>query len=89
MEDFVIVIDTSMSCSGQLVRRFLEETGSILSEQEHFFRTIHLHVIQCDDQVRQDAVLKSPENFSAFWRISRFGAEEGRTFGRPLNMWKV
>lgn len=66
VEDFVIVIDTSMSCSGQLVRRFLEETGSILSEQEHFFRTIHLHVIQCDDQVRQDAVLKSPEEFQRF-----------------------
>ncbi len=66
VEDFVIVIDTSMSCSGQLVRRFLEETGSILSEQEHFFRSIHLHVIQCDEQVRQDAVLKSPEEFRRF-----------------------
>ena len=29
--DFVIVIDTSMSCSGTLVRRFLEETYSVLS----------------------------------------------------------
>lgn len=37
-----------------------------MSEQEHFFRTIHLHVIQCDDQVRQDAVLKSPEEFQRF-----------------------
>ena len=26
IEDFVLVIDTSMSCSGDLVRRFLEET---------------------------------------------------------------
>ena len=26
IEDFVIVIDTSMSCSGELVKRFLEET---------------------------------------------------------------
>ena len=26
IEEFVIVIDTSMSCSGELVQRFLEET---------------------------------------------------------------
>ena len=26
IEEFVIVIDTSMSCKGELVKRFLEET---------------------------------------------------------------
>ena len=30
VEDFVIVIDTSMSCKGELVRKFLEETYSVL-----------------------------------------------------------
>ena len=34
VEDFVIVIDTSMSCSGDLVRRFLEETYDVLSEAD-------------------------------------------------------
>lgn len=37
IEDFVIVIDTSMSCSGELVLRFLEETCSVLSSSESFF----------------------------------------------------
>ena len=32
IEDFVIAIDTSMSCSGELVCRFLEETYQVLSE---------------------------------------------------------
>lgn len=37
IEDFVIVIDTSMSCSGELVQKFLEETYTVLSEQNSFF----------------------------------------------------
>ena len=32
IEDFVIVIDTSMSCSGELVKKFLEETYTVLSQ---------------------------------------------------------
>ena len=32
VEDFVIVIDTSMSCSGELVQQFLEETYSVLKK---------------------------------------------------------
>lgn len=54
IEDFVLVIDTSMSCSGELVRRFLEETYGVLSESESYFKKINIHIIQCDDQVRSD-----------------------------------
>lgn len=54
IEEFVIVIDTSMSCSGELVRRFLEETWDVLSESESYFRQIRIHIIQCDDQVQSD-----------------------------------
>ena len=54
IEDFVLVIDTSMSCSGELVRRFLEETYEVLSESESYFKKIHIHIIQCDDEVRSD-----------------------------------
>ena len=82
VEDFVIVIDTSMSCSGQLVRRFLEETGDVLSVQENFFRRIHLHVIQCDDQVRQDVTLKSPDEFERFLQDFQIRGGGGTDF-RP------
>ena len=37
IEDFVIVIDTSMSCKGELIRHFLEETYSVLSESRRAF----------------------------------------------------
>ena len=33
IEDFVLVIDTSMSCSGDLVRRFLEETYRVQQDR--------------------------------------------------------
>lgn len=54
IEDFVLVIDTSMSCSGDLVRRFLEETYSVLCQSDSYFKKTNIHIIQCDDQVQQD-----------------------------------
>ncbi|MFQ7786761.1 MAG: hypothetical protein ACLRIP_01095 [Blautia massiliensis (ex Durand et al. 2017)] len=36
LEELVIAIDTSGSCDGETVRRFLGETYSILSEKENF-----------------------------------------------------
>lgn len=54
VEDFVIVIDTSMSCSGELVQQFLEETYSVLTQSETYFKKVNIHIIQCDDQVRED-----------------------------------
>ena len=54
IEDFVIAVDTSMSCSGKLVRAFLEQTYSILKSTESFFRKVNIHIVQCDEAVRSD-----------------------------------
>ena len=48
LEELVIAIDTSGSCSADTVRRFMEETYGILSDQENFFRKMNLYIIQCD-----------------------------------------
>ena len=53
VEEFAVVIDTSMSCSGELVRKFLEETYGVLSENDSFFRKVNIHLIQCDDKVQE------------------------------------
>lgn len=66
IEEFVIVIDTSMSCKGELVKKFLEETYSILSESESFFRKIHVHIIQCDDRIREDQVIRNGSEMEAY-----------------------
>ena len=52
LEEFVIAIDTSGSCSGAVVRRFLEETYGILSRRENFFRKMNVHLIQCDSMIQ-------------------------------------
>ena len=66
VEDFVVVIDTSMSCSGDLVQRFLEETVDVLSQSESFFRQINIHIVQCDDKVQSDVVVKSAEDLENY-----------------------
>ena len=66
IEEFVIVIDTSMSCRGDLVRRFLEETYQVLSETESFFRNARIHILQCDERVQSDVCLKSAEELKRY-----------------------
>lgn len=58
IREFVVVVDTSYSTSGTLVEGFLKETFSILSQEDSFFHQCRLHVIQCDEKVRQDIVIK-------------------------------
>lgn len=66
IEDFVIVIDTSMSCSGDLVKKFLEETYSVLSQSESFFKKVNIHIIQCDDKVREDVLIQKHEDLRRY-----------------------
>ena len=66
VEDFVIVIDTSMSCKEELVKKFLEETYSILSKSESFFRKINVHIIQCDDKVQSDVIIHNNEEMQDY-----------------------
>ncbi len=66
IRDFVIVIDTSDSCSDGIIERFLSETRAILNQESVFFREMNLHIIQSDAGVQMDTVLHSPEEFDRF-----------------------
>ena len=81
IEEFAIVIDTSMSCSGELILRFLEETYDVLSESESYFRKICIHIIQCDDQVRADTVIRDREELRGYmeeFQIQGYGGTDFR-----------
>ena len=81
IEDFVIVIDTSMSCSGELVQRFLEETYDVLSESDTYFRKIRIHILQCDDKVQSDVLIECAEDLKAYmehFQITGFGGTDFR-----------
>ena len=53
IRDFVIVIDTSESTAGDLVKAFLRETFGLLKTGESFFHQCNIAVMQCDDAVRE------------------------------------
>lgn len=80
--EFVIVIDTSMSCSGELVRKFLEETYGILMEQNNFFHKVNIHIIQCDEDVQSDVKITCQEELVKYMEeLDLYG--EGGTDFRP------
>lgn len=66
IQDFAIVIDTSMSCSGDLIRRFLEETYSVLSQEESYFHQVNIHILQCDEKIRSDTVIRCREDMKSY-----------------------
>lgn len=81
VEDFVIAVDTSMSCKEELIRKFLEQTYSVLSESESFFKKICVHIIQCDDKVQSDVVIHNQEEMERYmeqFEIHGFGGTDFR-----------
>ena len=82
VSEFVIVIDTSMSCSGELVRRFLEETYGILSDSGNFFRKVNIHIIQCDEKVHSDVKITCREELQDYMDSLELYGDGGTDF-RP------
>lgn len=76
IDEFAIVLDTSASCSGELIKGFLNETYSVLRDNESFFRKINVHIIQCDSKVQSDMVITCREDFEKY--VKSF---EARGFG--------
>ena len=83
IRDFVIAIDTSGSVRGEVVQSFIQHTHDILAHQESFFDRMNLHIIQCDDQVREDVCLKCKEDFDRYLGTMEIKGL-GRTDFRPL-----
>lgn len=81
IREFVIVVDTSYSTNGRLVENFLKETFSILSQEDTFFHQCRLHILQCDEEVREDIVItdwKELEQLFAHFKIRGGGSTDFR-----------
>ena len=81
VKEFVIAIDTSASCRGETVKQFIRKTYSILKGTEHFFQKINVHIIQCDNDVRNDTKITCQEDFEVFMkngRLKGFGSTDFR-----------
>lgn len=81
IKEFVVAIDTSGSCRGEVVQAFLNKTYSILKSSENFFRKVNIHIIQCDSEVRRDTKITNDEEFEAFMKegqLEGFGSTDFR-----------
>ena len=83
VEELVIAIDTSESCEGETVKRFLEETYAILSSSESFFHKMNVHIIQCDAAVQMDKRITSKEELAQFMEDFALRGSGGTDF-RPV-----
>ncbi len=82
IDEFVIVIDTSMSVSGRLVHSFLEQTYSVLSEAESYLHKVNIRILQCDEEVLSDVKITSQEELEEYMDHFRLLGEGGTDF-RP------
>lgn len=81
IRDFVIALDTSASCRGEIVQAFLQKTYNILQAGENFFCKINVHILQCDSEVRQDTKITRREEFDDFLahgKLTGFGSTDFR-----------
>ncbi len=81
IRDFVIALDTSASCRGEIVQAFLQKTYNILQNGENFFTKINVHILQCDSEVRQDTKITGREDFDDFLahgKLTGFGSTDFR-----------
>ena len=83
LEELVIAIDTSGSCDGETVRRFLGETYSILSEKENFFHKMKVYLIQCDCCIQDVKVIHSEEEWKEYSKNITIQGRGGTDF-RPV-----
>lgn len=82
IKDFAIVIDTSASCQGKVVKSFLEKTYKIMKSTENFFNNINVHIIQCDNEVQSDVKITCDKDFDEFIRSGKIMGFGGTDF-RP------
>ena len=82
VRDFVIVLDTSDSTSGALVKAFLKETFTLLKTSDCFFSHCNIFVLQCDDAVRAETQLTDLDALERYMRTFTLHGGGGTDF-RP------
>lgn len=83
VHDFVIAIDTSESCSGDLVQSFMRKTYNILKQEESFHSRVNIHIVQCDARVQEDTKVSSLDDLELYMRDMRLKGFGGTDF-RPV-----
>ena len=83
LDELAIAIDTSGSCSRELVARFLRETYGILAAQENFFRRMKVVFFQCDCVLQDVKLIRSREEWERYAAEVKIRGRGGTDF-RPV-----
>ena len=83
IQDFVVAVDTSLSCPEELVRKFLEETCQILLSTENFFHRVRIHIIQCDSRIQSIDEIRDREDLEHYLEELEIRGRGGTDF-RPV-----
>ena len=83
IHDFVIAIDTSESCSGDMVQGFIRKTYNILSQTESFHSRVNIHIIQCDARIQSDKKIESLDALDLYLQDMELRGFGGTDF-RPV-----
>lgn len=83
IKEFVIAIDTSGSCAGEVVQAFIQKTYNILMQGENFFTKVNIHIIQCDQCIQEDYKIQSADDFQAYIKNVKLKGFGGTDF-RPV-----
>ncbi len=89
VHDFVIAIDTSESCSGDLVQSFMRKTYNILKQVESFHSRVNIHIVQCDARVQEDTKITSLDDLELYVKgmeLKGFGGTDFRPVFDYVNL---
>ena len=66
IREFVIAIDTSGSINSKLAEKFISQTYKLLSNEESFHERCEIHIIQCDDRIREDKIIRNKDDMDDY-----------------------
>ena len=82
ISSLAIVIDTSGSVDRTLLEKFLHKTYDCIRSEESFSKHFDVHLIQCDNEVRSDVVVRSAQEMNEYLRTLTIRGRGGTDF-RP------
>lgn len=80
VEELVIAIDTSGSCTRPMVERFFAEIERMLMRHEYFFSRMNVHIVQCDAMVQSHVAIHSIEEWHAYTKSLVIKGRSGTDF---------
>lgn len=88
IQELVIAVDTSGSCQGKPIRRFLSETYAILKNSKRFFRHIRIHLLQFDTIIQDDICITDMAKLASMadsFTVKGFGGTDYRCVFRYIS----